>query len=231
MRCRTLAILTGLMVMSLVACGKSDTGVVINAEDSAKSTESIANIENTEKTKTKEEAKTGEKTEQTDEKDEPAVEVSLMGIWSDGNTVFTFDNNNEFSLYQSDTDTYTYGTYKTDNKKYVELTEKANTTEQTDQSNQTETETAETAETAGTAETVEGYIEETAETNDENVNTVTTKYDISFDTSENEYGQKFIKLTLKGENKEYSLTKTVDISNEEDETTDENEVEETEQAE
>ena len=226
MKCRTLAILTGLMVMSLVACGKSDTGVVISAEDSAKSTESTANIENTEKTKTKEETKTEEKTEQTDEKDEPAVEVSLMGIWSDDNTVFTFDNNNEFSLYQSDTDTYTYGTYKTDNKKYVELTEKANPTEQTDQSNQTET-----AGTAGTAGTVEGYIEETAETNDENVNTVTTKYDISFDTSENEYGQKFIKLTLKGENKEYSLTKTVDISTEEDETTDENEVEETEQAE
>ena len=226
MKCRTLAILTGLMVMSLVACGKSDTGVVISAEDSAKSTESTANIENTEKTKTKEETKTEEKTEQTDEKDEPAVEVSLMGIWSDDNTVFTFDNNNEFSLYQSDTDTYTYGTYKTDNKKYVELTEKANPTEQTDQSNQTET-----AGTAGTAGTVEGYIEETAETNDENVSTVTTKYDISFDTSENEYGQKFIKLTLKGENKEYSLTKTVDISTEEDETTDENEVEETEQAE
>lgn len=224
MKCRTLAILTGLMVMSLVACGKSDTGVVISAEDSAKSTESMANIENTEKTKTKEETKTEEKTEQTDEKDEPAVEVSLMGIWSDDNTVFTFDNNNEFSLYQSDTDTYTYGTYKTDNKKYVELTEKANPTDQTDQSNQTETETE-------TAETVEGYIEETAETNDENVNTVTTKYDVSFDTSENEYGQKFIKLTLKGENKEYSLTKTVDISTEESETTDENEVEETEQAE
>lgn len=224
MKCRTLAILTGLMIMSLVACGKSDTGVVISAEDSAKSTESMANIENTEKTKTKEETKTDEKTEQTDEKDEPAVEVSLMGIWSDDNTVFTFDNNNEFSLYQSDTDTYTYGTYKTDNKKYVELTEKANPTDQTDQSNQTETETE-------TAETVEGYIEETAETNDENVNTVTTKYDISFDTSENEYGQKFIKLTLKGENKEYSLTKTVDISTEESETTDENEVEETEQAE
>lgn len=228
MKCRTLAILTGLMVMSLVACGKSDTGVVISAEDSAKSTESMANIENTEKTKTKEETKTEEKTEQTDEKDEPAVEVSLMGIWSDDNTVFTFDNNNEFSLYQSDTDTYTYGTYKTDNKKYVELTEKTNPTDQTDQSNQTET--VETAGTAGT-ETVEGYIEETAETNDENVNTVTTKYDISFDTSENEYGQKFIKLTLKGENKGYSLTKTVDISTEEDETTDENEVEETEQAE
>lgn len=224
MKCRTLAILTGLMVMSLVACGKSDTGVVISAEDSAKSTESTANIENTEKIKTKEETKTEEKTEQTDEKDEPAVEVSLMGIWSDDNTVFTFDNNNEFSLYQSDTDTYTYGTYKTDNKKYVELTEKANPTDQTDQSNQTETETE-------TAETVEGYIEETAETNDENVNTVTTKYDVSFDTSENEYGQKFIKLTLKGENKEYSLTKTVDISTEESETTDENEVEETEQAE
>lgn len=230
MKCRTLAILTGLMIMSLVACGKSDTGVVISAEDSAKSTESMANIENTEKTKTKEETKTEEKTEETDEKDEPAVEVSLMGIWSDDNTVFTFDNNNEFSLYQSDTDTYTYGTYKTDNKKYVELTEKTNQTEQTDQSNQTETGTAETAGT-GTGETVEGYIEETAETNDENVNTVTTKYDISFDTSENEYGQKFIKLTLKGENKEYSLTKTVDISTEESETTDENEVEETEQAE
>lgn len=225
MKCRTLAILTGLMIMSLVACGKSDTGVVISAEDSAKSTESMANIENTEKTKTKEETKTEEKTEQTDEKDEPAVEVSLMGIWSDDNTVFTFDNNNEFSLYQSDTDTYTYGTYKTDNKKYVELTEKANPTDQTDQSNQTETGGTETG------GTVEGYIEETAETNDENVNTVTTKYDISFDTSENEYGQKFIKLTLKGENKEYSLTKTVDISAEEDETTDENEVEETEQAE
>lgn len=225
MKCRTLAILTGLMVMSLVACGKSDTGVVISAEDSAKSTESMANIENTEKTKTKEETKTEEKTEQTDEKDEPAVEVSLMGIWSDDNTVFTFDNNNEFSLYQSDTDTYTYGTYKTDNKKYIELTEKANPTDQTDQSNQTETAGT------GTGETVEGYIEETAETNDENVNTVTTKYDISFDTSENEYGQKFIKLTLKGENKEYSLTKTVDISNEEDETTDDDEVEETEQAE
>lgn len=194
------ALLTGLMIFSLTACGKQDTGVIIGAGDMSTNSESTMTVkDNTEQTESSESADTVVESENT-ENNEKTEEISLLGIWCSNNpnenVVYTFDNGNKFSLYQGSTDTYVFGTYETDNKTYVDIiTEK-----------KVESDTTETNEVDEN-----GYIVESAESLDNTVETETQRFSLEYSTFTNEYNQTFEMITLKKDSKEIQLIKTVTI--------------------
>ncbi len=194
------AFLTGLMIFSLTACGKQDTGVIIGAGDMSTNSESTMTVkDNTEQTESSESADTVVESENT-ENNEKTIEFSLLGIWCSNNpnenVVYTFDNGNKFSLYQGSTDTYVFGTYETDNKTYVDVI-----TEKKVESDTTETNEADE----------NGYIVESAESLDNTVETETQRFSLEYSTFTNEYNQTFEMITLKKGSKEIQLIKTVTI--------------------
>lgn len=194
------ALLTGLMIFSLTACGKQDTGVIIGAGDMSTNSESTMAVkDNTEQTESSESEDTVVESENT-ENNEKTEELSLLGIWCSNNpnenVVYTFDNGNKFSLYQGSTDTYVFGTYETDNKTYVDvITEK-----------KVESDTTETNEVDEN-----GYAVESAESLDNTVETETQRFSLEYSTFTNEYNQTFEMITLKKDSKEIQLIKTVTI--------------------
>lgn len=194
------ALLTGLMIFSLTACGKQDTGVIIGAGDISTNSESTMTVkDNTEQTESSESADTVVESENT-ENNEKTEEISLLGIWCSNNpnenVVYTFDNRNKFSLYQGSTDTYVFGTYETDSKTYVDIiTEK-----------KVESDTTETNEVDEN-----GYAVESAESLDNTVETETQRFSLEYSTFTNEYNQTFEMVNLKKDSKEIQLIKTVTI--------------------
>lgn len=194
------ALLTGLMIFSLTACGKQDTGVIIGAGDMSANSESTMTVkDNTEQTESSESADTVVESENT-ENNEKTEEISLLGIWCSNNpnenVVYTFDNGNKFNLYQGSTDTYVFGTYETDSKTYVDIiTEK-----------KVESDTTETNEVDEN-----GYAVESAESLDNTVETETQRFSLEYSTFTNEYNQTFEMVTLKKDSKEIQLIKTVTI--------------------
>lgn len=194
------ALLTGLMIFSLTACGKQDTGVIIGAGDMSTNPESIMKVkENTEQTESSESVDTVVESQNT-ENNEKTEEISLLGIWCSNNpnenVVYTFDNGNKFSLYQGSTDTYVFGTYETDSKTYVDIiTEK-----------KVESDTTETNEVDEN-----GYIVESAESLDNNVETETQRFSLEYSTFTNEYNQTIEMINLKKDSKQIQLIKTVTI--------------------
>lgn len=194
------ALLTGLMIFSLTACGKQDTGVIIGAGDISTNSESTMTVkDNTEQTESSESEDTVVESENT-ENNEKTEEFSLLGIWCSNNpnenVVYTFDNGNKFSLYQGSTDTYVFGTYETDSKTYVDII-----TEKKVESDTTETNEADE----------NGYIVESAESLDNTVETETQRFSLEYSTFTNEYNQTFEMITLKKDSKEIQLIKTVTI--------------------
>ena len=199
-----LALLTGLMIFSLAACGKSDTGVIVNVGDISDSSESNVVVkDNTEQTESTESTDiTKENTTPSEKEDNK--EFSLLGVWCSKdpseNIVYTFDNGNKVSIYQGSTDEYTYGTYETDNKTYVNII--TNKEKEEVQSEVAETtENSEMDYTVETAEAIENSV----------VETETQKFSLSYSTYTNEYEQSFDMIVLKTDNKETELIKTVDI--------------------
>lgn len=194
------ALLTGLMIFSLTACEKQDTGVIIGAGDISTNSESTMIVkDNTEQTESSESADTVVESENT-ENNEKTEEISLLGIWCSNNpnenVVYTFDNRNKFSLYQGSTDTYVFGTYETDSKTYVDIiTEK-----------KVESDTTETNEVDEN-----GYAVESAESLDNTVETETQRFSLEYSTFTNEYNQTFEMVNLKKDSKEIQLIKTVTI--------------------
>lgn len=192
------ALLTGLMLFSLTACGNKDTGIIIGAGDMSTNSESnIVVQDSTEQTESTEQVESAGTTE--NDKDN-LEEFSLLGIWCSNNpnenVVYTFDNGNEFSLYQGSTDTYVFGTYETDNKTYVDvITEK-----------KVESDTTETNEV-----NENGYVVESAESLDNTVETDTQRFSLEYSTFTNEYNQTFEMITLKNDTKEIQLIKTMSI--------------------
>lgn len=198
-----LTLLTGLMIFSLTACGKSDTGVIVNVGDISDASESNVVVrDNTEQTESTENTESESITTPSEKEDNK--EFSLLGVWCSKdpseNIVYTFDNGNKVSIYQGSTDEYTYGTYETDNKTYVNIiTNKEKEEEQSE-----EVETTENSEM--------DYTEETAEAIENSVvETETQKFSLSYSTYTNEYEQSFDMIVLKADNKETELIKTVDI--------------------
>lgn len=204
------ALLTGLMIFSLTACGKKDTGVIINAGDISTSSESNVVVkDNTEQKESTENVGIKNNTENTEQvgtknntvnNKNDSKEINLLGIWCsnnpDENIVYNFDNENKFSLYQGNTDTYIFGTYETDNETYVDIiTEKKN-----------EGDTAEVNEVDEN-----GYAAESSESVEDNVETETQRFSIKHSTFTNEYEQTFEMITLNKDNNEIQLIKTVII--------------------
>lgn len=194
------ALLTGLMIFSLTACGKQDTGVIIGAGDMSTNSESTMTVkDNTEQTESYESANTVVESENT-ENNEKTEEISLLGIWCSNNpnenVVYTFDNGNKFRLYQGSTDTYVFGNYETDSKTYVDII-----TEKKVESDTTETNEADE----------NGYIVESAESLNNTVETETQRFSLEYSTFTNEYNQTFEMITLKKDSKEIQLIKTVTI--------------------
>lgn len=195
-----LALLTGLMIFSLAACGKSDTGVIVNVGDISDSSESNVVVkDNTEQTESTESQSITTPSEKEDNK-----EFSLLGVWCSKdpseNIVYTFDNGNKVSIYQGSTDEYTYGTYETDNKTYVNII--TNKEKEEVQSEVVETtESSEMDYTVETAEAIENSV----------VETETQKFSLSYSTYTNEYEQSFDMIVLKTELIKTELIKTVDI--------------------
>lgn len=198
-----LALLTGLMIFSLTACGKSDTGVIVNVGDISDASESNAVVrDNTEQTESTENTESESITTPSEKEDNK--EFSLLGVWcskdTSENIVYTFDNGNKVSIYQGSTDEYTYGTYETDNKTYVNII--TNKEKEEVQSEVVETtESSEMDYTVETAEAIENSV----------VETETQKFSLSYLTYTNEYEQSFDMIVLKTDNKETELIKTVDI--------------------
>ena len=199
-----LALLTGLMIFSLTACGKSDTGVVINAGDISDT--SVSNVivkDSTEQTESTENTDiTKENTTPSEKEDNK--EFSLLGVWCSKdpseNIIYTFDNGNKVNIYQGDTDKYTYGTYETDNKTYVNII----TNKEKEEVQSEEIVTTENSEADYTEETAEAIENSVAETE-------TQKFSLSYSTYTNEYEQSFDMIVLKTDNKEIQLIKTSDI--------------------
>ena len=198
-----LALLTGLMIFSLTACGKSDTGVIVNVGDISDASESNVVVrDNTEQTEATESTESESITTPSEKED--TKEFSLLGVWCSKdpseNIVYTFDNGNKVSIYQGSTDEYTYGTYETDNKTYVNII--TNKEKEEEQSEEVETtENSEMDYTVETAEAIENSV----------VETETQKFCLSYSTYTNEYEQSFDMIVLKTDNKETELIKTVDI--------------------
>lgn len=199
-----LALLTGLMIFSLTACGKGDTGLIVSVGDITDvsesnvivkdSTEQVESTESTDITK--------ENTTPTEQ--EESKEFSLLGVWCSNdpseNIVYTFDNGNKVSIYQGSADKYTYGTYETDNKTYVNII----TNKEKEEVQSEEIVTTENSEADYTEETAEAIENSVAETE-------TQKFSLSYSTYTNEYEQSFDMIVLKADNKEIQLIKTSDI--------------------
>lgn len=198
-----LTLLTGLMIFSLAACGKSDTGVIVNVGDISDASESNVIVrDSTEQTESTESTESESITTPSEKEDNK--EFSLLGVWCSKdpseNIVYTFDNGNKVSIYQGSTDEYTYGTYETDNKTYVNII--TNKEKEEVQSEVVETtESSEMDYTVETAEAIENSV----------VETETQKFSLSYSTYTNEYEQSFDMIVLKIDNKETELIKTVNI--------------------
>ena len=195
------ALLTGLMIFSLTACRKEDTGVIIGAGDISTNSESNVVVKDiTEQTESTENTEQVGIENNTENNENNLKEFSLLGIWCsnnpDENVVYTFDNGNKFSLYQENTDTYIFGTYETDKKTYIDII-----TEKKAESG--------TSEFNGVDEN--GYVVEYTESIENTVETETQRFSLEYLTFTNEYGQTFEMITLKKDNKELQLIRTVTI--------------------
>lgn len=195
------ALLTGLMIFSLTACGKEDTGVIIGAGDISTNSESNIVVEdNTGQTVSTETNKQEEIEDSTENNKSDSEEFSLLGIWCsknpDENVVYTFDNGNKFSLYQGNTDTYVFGTYETDNKTYVDIITEKKAEGDTTEVNEVDE---------------NGYAVESTESIENTVETETQRFSLEYSTFTNEYEQTFEMITLKKDNKELQLIRTVTI--------------------
>ena len=216
------ALITGLMIFSLVGCGKEDTGIIIGAGDNSSNISTNIIVES--QTEENEE-EMGEiainNTDKVEIEQSEEKEINLLGIWGPkditDNKIYTFDNENQFSFYNGDTNTYSYGTYDTDNKTYVEISIlKESDIDQDENTEKGGTNTDQEEEIENTTEIEdEGYMEELGDTNEVEQNATeeleTIKYSLEYSTYENEYDQTFESVILKNKKETIQLIKTVDI--------------------